>query len=218
MKLRTKEEEKLILKKIKYDHRGFVCNYHELAELVGCDRKIVYTKVLRMRRKGQLFEIYWDDPIDPPSRPLTSREKERIISLYTAGCPLVTIAQELEQTEYAITNKLNKLFKEGRLKPNRHRPYTKEDINLLLKEIEFDENGYVLNTAYLAKSLNREKHQIYRKISAMRKAGMITTMPDRSKASKNYHDAMKRQIDLSYRLYLSKQKQEPTSSANEVSH
>lgn len=213
----TSEEEKLLIKNAKYDHRGFVCNYHELAELFGCDRKIVYTKVLRMRKKGKLFEIYWDDPIDPPAQPLTSREKERIISLYTAGCPLVTIAHELNQSEYAIVNKLNRLFKEGRLKPDRHRPYTKEDINLLLKEIKFDENGYVLNTAYLARLLNRSKYQICRKISAMRKAGMIMTMPDRSKASKNWHDAMKRQIDLSYRLYLSKQK-EPTSSANEVSY
>ena len=191
----TPEEEKLLIKNAKYDHRGFVCNYHELAELFGCDRKIVYTKVLRIRKKGQLFEIYWDDPIDPPAQPLTSREKERIISLYTAGCPLVTIAHELNQSEYAIVNKLNRLFKEGRLKPNRHRPYTKDDINLLLKEIKFDEN--------------RSKYQICRKISAMRKAGMIMTMPDRSKASKNWHDAMKRQIDLSYRLYLSKQKSLP---------
>ncbi len=171
--------------------------------------KLFIPRFCACEKKGQLFEIYWDDPIDPPAQPLTSREKERIISLYTAGCPLVTIAHELNQSEYAIVNKLNRLFKEGRLKPNRHRPYTKDDINLLLKEIKFDENGYVLNTAYLARLLNRSKYQICRKISAMRKAGMIMTMPDRSKASKNWHDAMKRQIDLSYRLYLSKQKSLP---------
>ncbi|MGL9969390.1 hypothetical protein [Enterococcus sp. DIV1420a] len=197
------------MKKIKYDHRGFVCNGRELAELLGCEVKVIHSKVLRMRRKGQLFEIYWDDPIDPPAHPLTSREKERIISLYTAGCPLVTIAQELDQTEYAITNKINRLFKSGKLKPSRHRPYTKEDINLLLKEIKFDENGYVLNTEYLARILNRRKYQISRKIFDMRKAGMINTMPDKSKVNKNGYDAMKKQINISYQLYVAKQKSLP---------
>lgn len=57
MKRWTKEEEKLILKKIKYDHRGFVCNYRELAELFGCEVKIMYSKVLRMRRKEQLLKF-----------------------------------------------------------------------------------------------------------------------------------------------------------------
>ncbi|EGO2679319.1 hypothetical protein M9773_000152 [Enterococcus faecalis] len=217
MKRWTKEEEKLILKKIKYDHRGFVCNYRELAELFGCEVKIIHSKVLRMRRKEQLFEIYWSDPINPPVHPFSSREKDRIISLYTAGCPIATIARELDQTESAITNKINRLFKSGKLKPNRHRPYTKEDINLLLKEIKFDENGYVLNMDYLARILNRRKYQISRKIFDMRKAGMIKTMPDKSKSSKNWYDAMKKQIDISYQLCVAKQK-EPTSSANEVSY
>lgn len=49
------------------------------------------------------------------------------------------------------------------------------------------------------------------------KKGVINTTPDKSKSSKNWYDAMKKQIDISYQLHVAKQK-EPTSSANEVSH
>ncbi len=216
MKRWTTEEEQFLIKNVKYDHRGFVCNGRELAELVGYDIKILYSKILRMRRKGQLFEIYWDDPINPPNAPFSCRDEERIINMYRTGCPIAVIAQELIRTESSIACKLTQLFKEGRLKPIRRRPYTEEDINLLIKEIKFDENGYVLNTEYLAKLLHRTKYQVFRKVCILRKEGLIKTIPDRSKANKNWHDAMKRQIDLSYRLYLSKQKK-PTSFEDEVS-
>ncbi|HAP5255321.1 Uncharacterised protein [Enterococcus faecalis] len=215
MKRWTTEEEQFIIKNAKYDHRGFVCNYRELAELIGCDKSKIYFKIRRMRLKGQLFEIYWDDPINPPASSYSRMDEKRIISMYKSGCSTSVIAQELNRTEYAITNKLRKLFKEGRLS-KRNRPYTKEDINLLIREIKFDENGYVKNVEYLTKILNRTKIQIFPKVCRLRKEGLIKTKPDRSKSNKNWYDAIKRQNELSYRLYLVKQKK-PTSFADEVS-
>jgi len=215
MKRWTTEEEQFIIKNAKYDHRGFVCNYRELAELIGCDKSKIYFKIRRMRLKGQLFEIYWDDPINPPASSYSRMDEKRIISMYKSGCSTSVIAQELKRTEYAITNKLRKLFKEGRLS-KRNRPYTKEDINLLIREIKFDENGYVKNVEYLTKILNRTKIQIFTKVCILRKEGLIKTKPDRSKSNTNWYNAIKRQNELSYRLYLVKQKK-PTSFADEVS-
>lgn len=209
----TTEEEKLLIKNAKYDHRGFVCNYRELTELIGCDKSNICSKIRRMRLEGKLFEIYWDDPINPPASSYSRMDEKRIISMYKSGCTISVIAQDLNRTEYAITNKLRKLFKEGRLS-KRNRTYTTEDINLLIKEIKFDKNGYVKNVEYLTKVLNRTKIQIFPKICRLRKEGLIKTKPDRSKSNENWYDAIKRQNELSYRLYLSKQK-EPQSSANE---
>lgn len=215
MKRWTTEEEKLLIKNAKYDHRGFVCNYRELTELIGCDKSNICSKIRRMRLEGKLFEIYWDDPINPPASSYSRMDEKRIISMYKSGCTISVIAQDLNRTEYAITNKLRKLFKEGRLS-KRNRPYTTEDINLLIREIKFDENGYVKNVEYLTKVLNRTKIQIFPKICRLRKEGLIKTKPDRSKYNKNWYEPIKRQNELSYRLYLSKQKK-PTSFADEVS-
>lgn len=210
----TPEEEKLLVANVKYDHRGFVCNYRELEKLINRNKKTIYNKVVCMRKKGHLFEVYWDDPINPPAPSYSCIEDKRIISMYKSGCPIAVIAQELNRTEAAITTRMTRLFKDGLLKPIRHRLYTTEDIKLLIAEIKFDENGYVKNADYLANMLNRSKSQLLTKIYELRKKGVINTTPDKSKSSKNWYDAMKKQIDISYQLYVAKQK-EPQSSANE---
>ncbi|MDT2383513.1 hypothetical protein P7D53_00615 [Enterococcus avium] len=216
-KLWTEEEEQMIIQNAKYDHRGFVCNCTELAELVGREVKFVYPKLHRMRKKGLLFEVYWDDPIEPPNARYSRAEEERIISMYKAGCPVSVMAEELNRTETAVSGKLNTLRKANRIKPIRKPRYTKEETDLLITKVEFDENGYVLNADRLAGLLHRSKKEIARKICMLRKDGKISIKPDRTKASKNWYDAMKKQIDLSYQIYLHSQKK-PTSVAAEVSN
>ena len=213
----TKEEEKIIIQKAKYDHRGFICNCNELARLVGREVKFIYPKLFRMRKKGLLFEVYWDDPINPPQERYSIQEEKRIISMYESGCPISIMAQELNRTELAIQNKLNILRKANRIQPNRKPRYSKEDIDLLIQKVKFDENGYVLNGDYLAGLLHRSKREIARKICMLRKEGKISVKPDRTKASKNWYDAMRKQIDLSYQIYLHSRKKKPTSVAPEVS-
>lgn len=215
----TYEEEQIIIKNARYDHRGFICNCNELARLVGREVRYIYPKLFRMRKKGLLFEIYWDDPIDPPHVRYTAQEEKRIISMYESGCPTSIMAQELNRSELAIQNKLNLLRKTNKLQANRKPRYSKEDIELLIKKVQFDENGYVLNADLLAGLLHRSKGEIARKICMLRKEGKIKVKPDRTKASKNWYDAMKRQIDLSYQVYLDSHKQKKlTPVAAEVSN
>lgn len=169
----TPEEEKLLVANVKYDHRGFVCNYRELEKLINRNKKTIYNKVVCMRKKGHLFEVYWDDPINPPAPSYSFIEDKRIISMYKSGCPIAVIAQELNRTEAAITTRMTRLFKDGFLKPIRHRLYTTEDIKLLIAEIKFDENGYVKNADYLANMLNRSKSQLLTKIYELRKKVLL---------------------------------------------
>lgn len=211
-----KEEEQVIIQNVKYDHRGFVCNCNELAKLVDREVKFIYSKLFRMRKKGLLFEVYWDDPINPPNARYSYSEEERIISMYESGCPVSIMAQKLNRTELAIQNKLNLLCKANKIQPNRKPRYSKEDLDLLIQKVEFDENGYVLNSDYLAGALHRSKGEIARKICMLRREGKISVKPDRTKTNSNWHDAMKKQIDLSYQIYLHSKKK-LTPDAAEVS-
>ena len=47
----TPEEEKLLVENVKYDHRGFVCNYRELEKLINRNRKTIYNKVVCIRKE-----------------------------------------------------------------------------------------------------------------------------------------------------------------------
>jgi hypothetical protein len=196
----TREEEQLLIQNVRYDHRGFVCNCNELAELLGIDKKRIWSKIHQMRKKDLIDEVYWDDPIEPPNKRYSQQEDKKIISMYQSGCPVTIIAQELNRTENAIRCRLNIMKKNGQLESNRKRRYTKREVELLISEIKFDKNGYVLNIDYLTRLLHRPKHELFRKICLLRKQGEITIKPDRTKASQNWYDVMKKQIDNHHKL------------------
>lgn len=103
----TREEEQLLIQNVRYDHRGFVCNCNELAELLGIDKKRIWPKIHQMRKKDLIDEVYWDDPIEPPNKRYSQQEDKKIISMYQSGCPVTIIAQELNRTENAIYCRLN---------------------------------------------------------------------------------------------------------------
>lgn len=153
-----------------------------------------------MRKKDLIDEVYWDDPIKPPNKRYSQQEDKKIISMYQSGCPVTIIAQELNRTENAIRCRLNIMKKNGQLESNRKRRYTKREVELLISEIKFDKNGYVLNIDYLTRLLHRPKHELFRKICLLRKQGEITIKPGRTKASQNWYDVMKKQIDNHHKL------------------
>ena len=202
---------------MKYNHKGFVSNAKELAELTGADMKSIHHKIYRMRQQGKLFEIYWEDPIEPPNLKYSKKDEERILRMYKHGCSVSEMAKILGRTESSLYNKIHLLRKESRLSTFRKRKYTEKEIDLLLRHIKFDENGYVFNIDELVNLLHRSKNNLFRKICVLRKSGVIEVKPDHSKASQNWYDTMKRQIEISYQLYLSTQKK-PTSVAPEVSN
>lgn len=123
----TREEEQLLIQNVRYDHRGFVCNCNELAELLGIDKKRIWPKIHQMRKKDLIDEVYWDDPIEPPNKRYSQQEDKKIISMYQSGCPVTIIAQELNRTENAIRCRLNIMKKNGQLESNRKRRYTKRE-------------------------------------------------------------------------------------------
>lgn len=47
----TREEEQLLIQNVRYDHRGFVCNCNELAELLGIDKSVFGPKSIKCVKK-----------------------------------------------------------------------------------------------------------------------------------------------------------------------
>lgn len=218
----TKEETQLLLENITFDERGYMNNGKELQKLLSMNRTRVNARIRYLRRSGVLPSIYFDDPINPVVETFTPGEDRIIVNMIQNDQRIKEIAAALGKSCDSVSNRMRKLRKAGRLKHSRVHLYSNKEIQFVLSEVEFDRYGYVSNTRDMAKKLNLLDRQVRYLIYRLRKQGLISVLPDKTKVSVNSSEGLKAvtevwfQIDSSRRNYYERKKK-LTPVAAEVS-
>jgi len=185
-----------------------VLNVEQLAKKLGRSAKSVDVKIYKLRRDGQFPPTDFSKSFDPRGRRFTENDDKRIIAMYKKGATYKEIGISLDRSEQSIGGRIMRLKKIGKLKQPK-KQWSQDQINILLANIRFDENGFCCNHVELARLCNRTFEQVNRKLNDLRKKGVITVMPDRSKTSVKSKEAMNRFNDARF-AHIPKKKEEST--------
>lgn len=179
----TTKEIQYIKRSALMDETNKVVNISQMASHLERSYKSIEKKISILRRTDDLPKVDNSLQIDSKGRAYTDEETNGIIKMHKQGCPIKSIAERFDRSESAIQCRISKLRMQGRVKGKRQVPWLEADVNWLLENIEFDENGFTSNLDYLAKSLKRQYSSISQKIGKLRKSGDIQVLADKSKTS-----------------------------------
>lgn len=215
----TPEKEKTFIENVKYDYRGFICNYNELAQILSIEVNSLRGKAHRLRIVGKIPTIYWDDPITPMPQKYSEKETQLMIEMYQAGYSTRVIAKRLGRSHRAIRTRIQ-VLKQRKLVGCKQKRWTVEEDELLLQLVLFDPYGYTANMKELTERLNRSKKSVEKRILRLRQAHKISVLPDRTKPCRGSSNVMRKQINVVYQTKRSIKinKKEPTSFADEARH
>ncbi len=191
MKNWTTKEIQYLKKNALLAETNVVLNIDQLAKKLGRSAKSVDVKIYKLRRDGQFPPTDFSKAFDPKGRNFTDQEDKRIIAMYKKGATYKEIGISLDRSEQSIGGRIMRLKKIGKLKQPK-KQWSQDQVNILLANIRFDENGFCCNHVELARLCNRTFEQVNRKLNDLRKKGVITVMPDRSKTSVKSKEAMNR--------------------------
>ena len=211
MKLKkwTDQDITLIKKIVKFDDQNFVSNVQELSELLGVTRSSIYQKIYRLRKTGELPDIYYDDPIYPVRAAYTDRDDHFIINAYKSGAYIKDIAEALGRSEKSVWGRIQKL-RNNLTSEYRVKRWSDEECELLVACSKFDQYGYLANVNELMRVTGRSRQAIFKKIELFRKAGKIKTLPDRT----HTNEGSKAVFDYYYQIqFCSKQKPTPVPAS-----
>lgn len=186
------EKEKTLIENVRFDHRGFVCNVPELQKLLKESKKAIDHKVRQLRNVGVLEKIYWEDPIEPIRKEYSNREDSKIIYGTKIGRTAKEMAKDLGRTEKSVYDRQLVLRKTGRLDTYNKVNYSEFEDQLIIKNIKFDEFGFVSNSEELSRMLHRSKKSICNRIYILRQRKRIIVNPDHSRTNMNSKIAMQR--------------------------
>lgn len=191
-----------------------VLNAREMAKKLGRSLKSVEMKIYKMQQDNQLPKVNRTNSFDSKNRIFSSSEDKRIISMISQQASYKEIGDSLDRTASSIEGRVRRLIDSGKIEkttmPKRH--WSDEEIEKLLKNIEFDENGYVFNINELSSLLKRTYRQTQSKIHRLRKDGVITVPADLNKASVKSKQAMNRFNEIRF-ASLGKEKQKMPEKA-----
>lgn len=182
-----------------------VLNIKQLAKKLGRSPKSVDVKIYKLRRDGQFPQTDLSKAFDPKGRKFTDSEDKRIIAMYKKGESYEDIGHSLDRSKSSIGGRITRLKKLGKIKQVQ-KQWSEKEINTLLENIKFDENGFCCNHVELARLCGRTYEQVNRKLNDLRKKGVITVKPDRSKTSVNSKKAMDKFNDARF-AHLPKKKE-----------
>lgn len=166
-----------------------VLNISELAQKLKRTNLAVDAKIRNLQREGELPKVDHTLAIDPYRRGWSEKEKKRIIHMANLGAGSKEIADSTGRTVRSIENQMRKLRVQGRLEPRRLK-WKESDIQLLVKMIEFDKNGFVANYPELCRAVGRQRSAVSAKIVKLRKEGVIKQQPDKTTQSVKSKKAM----------------------------
>lgn len=179
----TSHEDMTLLKHVKFDHRGFACNVEHLVELLQSrSKRAIYHRINTLRKCGKLADLCLDDPIDPYFKPFTKDEDRIIIGALKMGTTPTEIGEALDRSMNSIQGRIKLLRSRGEDIPRLIRKFTDHEVEILIKNVKFDEYGFVSNTGELTALLKRSTATVRGKIMQLRKMGLIETLPDKSKS------------------------------------
>lgn len=205
MKIWTTKEIEYLKKNALLAETNTVLNIEQLAKKLGRSPKSVDVKIYKLRRDGQFPQTDFSKAFDPKGRKFTDSEDKRIIAMYKKGESYADIGNSLDRSESSIGGRIVRLKKLGKIKQVQ-KQWSDREVDILLENIKFDENGFCCNHVELARLCNRTYEQVNRKLNYLRKKGVITVMPDRSKTSIKSKQAMDRFNDARF-AHLSKEKE-----------
>lgn len=212
MKNWTTKEIQYLKKNALLAETNVVLNIEQLAKKLGRSAKSVDVKIYKLRRDGQFPPTDFSKSFDPKGRKFTDTEDKRIIAMYKKGEIYRDIGDSLGRSEQSIAGRIMRLKKIGKIKQPK-KQWNQNEVDILLENIKFDENGFCCNHAELARLCNRTFEQVNRKLNSLRRKGVITVMPDRSKTSVKSKKAMNRFNDARF-AHIPKKKE--GSAMNEL--
>lgn len=208
MKNWTTKEIQYLKKNALLAETNIVVNVEELAKRLGRSPKSVDTKIYKLRRDGQFPQTDFSKSFDPKGRKFTDSEDKRIISMYKKGESYEEIGNSLDRSKQSIAGRIARLKKIGKLKPTAvQKNWSQKEVDILLSNIQFDQNGYCCNHTELGRLCNRTYEQVVGKINRLRKDGIISLTPKSGTTSIKSKNAMNRFNDARF-AHIPKKKEE----------
>lgn len=167
----TTKEISYIQKNALFAETNEILNVAELAKKLSRSSKSVETKTYNMRKDGLLPAIDRTKAFDSSYRPFTPKEDKRIIAMVKQGATYSEICDATGRTKHSITTKIARLRKDGKLQHYSQTHWSEKQIQLIIENIQFDENGYVSNYAELAQIVDKRYTQVQQKVNRLRKEG-----------------------------------------------
>ncbi|MGX7132377.1 helix-turn-helix domain containing protein [Enterococcus songbeiensis] len=215
MKNWTTKEIQYLKKNALLAETNVVLNAEELAKKLGRSPKSIDAKIYKLRRDNQFPQTDFSKSFDPKGRKFTDSEDKRIISMYKKGESYEDIGNSLDRSRQSIAGRITRLKKIGKLKQTAvQKNWTQNEVDILLSNIQFDENGYCCNHTELGRLCNRTYEQVAGKINRLRRDRTISTSPKTGTTSINAKKSMNRFNDARFAAYP--RKEEPIMNVTPV--
>lgn len=167
-----------------------VLNVTELAKKLNRTFRSIEAKIYKMRKDEMLPALDHTKAFDARNRLYSQSVDKRIISMYKQGSTYAEIGEAVGRSEQSIACRVMRLKKNGLIEKSKICTWTNEEIQTVIRNIKFDENGYVSNYQELTSLVDKRYTQIQQKVCVLRKQGLITVQADKSKTSVKSKEAM----------------------------
>lgn len=205
----TTKEIQYLKKNALLAETNVVLNVEQLAKKLGRSAKSVDVKIYKLRRDGQFPPTDFSKSFDPRGRRFTENDDKRIIAMYKKGATYKEIGDSLDRSGQSIAGRIARMKKIGKLRQTAvQRNWTQKEVDILLVNINFDENGFCCNHAELGRLCNRTFEQIVGKINRLRKEGVLEK-PKKGTTSIKAKESMNRFNDARF-AHIPKKKEEST--------
>ena len=191
-----------------------VLNIPEMAKKLKRSPAAVSKKICNIRKNGDLPQVDRFKAFDSKGRPWNADEDRKLIAMKKGGSSHKEIAEALDRPVSSINNRSNRLSRKKKMNPNRVQ-WTSEEIQKLVENIAFDENGFVSNYSELSRIVGKRYEQVQTKVSRLRKDGLISILPEDGTTSEKSKQAMNRFNDARF-AHVPKNKEENTMSLDSV--
>lgn len=201
----TGKEIRYIKRYVILDETNKPLNIKEMAKKLGRSEKSVAIKLIRLRESGILPAIDRSKSFEMENLPFSATDDQRIIHMLKRMSTHQEIAEMLGRSRASITNRIYILRKYGKLDGLGNKKWCKREVELLLKSIKFDVNGFVSNYDELEIILKTRKRMIKYKVQKLRSAGVIDVKPLPHTSSINRINYMRRHNAWDFQKNATKQ-------------
>ncbi|MFQ7605742.1 MAG: helix-turn-helix domain containing protein [Enterococcus avium] len=192
MKIWTSKEIQYVKKNALLAETNEVLNVKEIAKRLERTENSIRNKIYSLQRSGDLPAVDKTKQRDASGRLFSLEEDKRMLSMYKQGATCQEIGQALGREETAITGRIYRLRKKGKIRTRKRTQWTEAEKQLLIERVHFDETGHVDNYEELMQLLSKGYQQIVAKVSRLRKEGQISILAQEGTTSTKSREAMAR--------------------------